>query len=97
MKVESNHKIYERPLYHNDKEDVIYGNKVLHDYAAKRDRYFVESGVITDAFNLFGRQGGFDRFLNIFEEASQGKRSLNLKFVVDICSFLSRTLPLWNR
>ena len=97
LKVESSHKIYERPLYINDKEDILYNNKVLYDYAAKRDRYFVESGVINDAMNIFGRQGGFDKLMNVFEEASEGKRSLNLKLVVDICSFLSRSLPLWHR
>lgn len=97
MKVESNHKLYERPVYTNDKEDVLYDNKIMHDYGAKRDRYFVESGVINDALNVFGRQGGIDKLINIFEEAAEGKRSLNLKFVVDICSFLSRSLPLWHR
>jgi len=55
LKVESNHKVYDRPHYISDKDDVIYDNKELHDYAAKRDRYFVESGVITDALNIFGR------------------------------------------
>ena len=52
--------------------------------------------MITDALNIFGQSGGFDRILGAIRAAIDGRETVTIEYLVSIFSFLSRTQTLWH-
>jgi hypothetical protein len=99
QRVEKANKVYERPDSdkYEDKDDVLYQSESFALFATERSFFFGGFRSIPNSLNQFGQSGGFQRILDLLEDAARGKISMKIETLRAYCFFLNRTLPLWHR
>ena len=80
-----------------DQEDRLFQTDKIEVYARDRKTQFGGIKFIGTILDDFGRRGGFDKIMSMFDLITTGKLKVTVEHISFVMIFLATSLPFWTR